>query len=69
MMSSEKHCRQDNLSGGIAPIELVSMEQGLLHYSPAQNPLFPPHFRRDLARHVASKIPAEMGKMVCHTLD
>ena len=32
-----------------------------MHYSLAQF-LFFPHFRQDLARHMASKILAEMGK-------
>ncbi len=61
---NEVHCRQDRLGVNRALIELVSMERGPVHYSPAHSPLFSPHFRCDLARHVASKIAAEMGRMV-----
>ena len=38
-----------------APAELVSVEQGLLHYFAITEP-------QNLARHLASKILAEMGK-------
>ena len=55
--------------GLAAPAELVSVEQGLLHYSPAHNPLLFSHFRQDLARYVTSKILAEMEEMMPRTLD